>query len=158
MEYATCINESAYRGSLTYGQQYSVLAYDPDPQRPKIKIQADNGRVRWFPLICFDLRGAEVPRLHEVHIHDTIDEPLSSAIEVEVVLSNKEHRRCFFATPDALTKFGDFVHGTTIRVHCGMSDMIVVSTISEAIIEQTLHDIERQGRLFACTRPADTEE
>ncbi len=42
-----------YRDALTRGQLYPVLAFDEAQQQ--VKIRGDNGRVRWYPALCFDM-------------------------------------------------------------------------------------------------------
>lgn len=156
MNYATCINEAAYSTALTYGRRYAVLGYTPDAAAPRnIEIRADTGRVRQFPASCFDLTGADIPMLHTIHIRDPFIDTPAAAIEVDLVLSDNQRRWCFFATPQALLAFGEVVDGTNVRMHSGTPHMIIVSIISPHIIEQTLRYIERQGRLFACTKVID---
>ena len=161
MPNATCINESAYAGALTYGRQYPVLALDHDEQPQKVRVQGDNGRVRWYPALCFDLTGRVIPRLETIQICDDLAASDTVLIEVEVTLSDGKRRWCWFATPAALANVGDcFINGTKVRVLYGMPHLIVVSALNdevvsalnEQVIDQVLHHIERQGELLQCTR------
>jgi hypothetical protein len=152
MQYATCITESVYHDALTYGRKYAILGIKDDPHHPIIKVQGDNGRVRWFPASCFDLTGVDVPRLEAITICDDLAIAASAAIEVEISLSDGQRRWCFFATPEALMQFGDWIDGTTIRVHYGAPHLIIVDQLDETIIDQALRHIEGQGELLACTR------
>ena len=158
MDYATCINEAAYSGALTYGKRYVMLAVDDNPQRPKIKIQANTGRVRWLPAGCFDLHGNEVLTLEQIDVRDAVSDATTSVIEVEITLSNGQRRWCFFAEPQALLHFGDVLASSTMRVHYGVPHLIIVSTITEPIIEQALRHIERHGQLLACTKAVQGSE
>jgi hypothetical protein len=151
MQYATCITEASYHGALTYGRKYAMLAIKDDPHHPNVKIQGDNGRVRWFPAYCFDLSGSDVPLLQMVTICDDLLYADTSTIEVHVQLSDGQERWCFFVTPASLTQSGDWIDGTTIRIHYGAPHMIIVDQINAEIIEQALHHIEVQGELLACT-------
>ena len=50
--------------------------------------------------------------------------------------------------PSALATVGDWVDGTEVRVHLGVPHMIVVSEISQDIIERILRRMERDGELL----------
>jgi hypothetical protein len=152
VQYATCITESVYHDALTYGRKYLILDIKDDLHRPTIKIQGDNGRVRWFPAACFDQSGDDVPLLETMTVCDDLAIAAAAAIEVEISFSDGQKRWCFFATPQALTQFGDWIDGTTIRIHYGAPHLIIVDRLDETIIEQALRHIEGQGELLACTR------
>jgi hypothetical protein len=151
----TCIDESVYAGALTYGRKYSVLAFESDQQPRKVKIQADNGRVRWYPVLCFDLSGRDIPHLETLRICDDLAAADSALIEVEVTLSNGQRRWCLFATPITLGNAGDYIDGTTILIHYGVPHLIIVGTLDEQVINQALRYIERNGKLFVCTQPIE---
>jgi hypothetical protein len=85
-------------------------------------------------------------------IDDSIEEPLTHAIEVTVDL-NGQKRWCFFATPQLLASIGDWVDGTQVRVHLGVPHMIVVSELNEEIIDRVLHQLYDSGQLEAHTTP-----
>jgi len=150
---ATCIDESVYAGALTYGRKYPMLALEPNQQPRKVKIQGDNGRVRWYPALCFDLSGRDIPCLETIQICDDVVAADSVMIEVELTLSDGQRRWCLFATPTALTNTGDYINGTTIRIHYGVPHLIIVSTLDEQIINQALRHMERNGKLFVCSQP-----
>lgn len=79
----------------------------------------------------------------------TIDDDVSTigAVEVTVELQNGQRRWCFFITPHSLNCVGDYLPDTNVRVHFGVSHMIVVSQLDEAIVENTLRLIEKEGKL-----------
>lgn len=151
MQYATCITESVYHDALTYGRKYVILDIKDDPHRPNIKVQGDNERVCWFPASCFDLTGADVPRLEAITICDELATASSAAIEVEISLSDGQRRWCYFVTPEALRQFGDWIDGTTLHIHYGAPHLIIVDQLDETIINQALRHIEAQGELLTCT-------
>jgi hypothetical protein len=51
-----------------------------------------------------------------------------------------------------ISNVGDFMNGTTIRIHYGVPHLIILSTLDEQIIFHALHHIERNGKLFVCTQ------
>jgi hypothetical protein len=68
-------------------------------------------------------------------------------IEVTVTLTDGQFGWCFFMTPRALANCGDLVEGTQVRVHPGVPHMIVVSELSQDIIERVLRQLEAGGEL-----------
>ena len=86
----------------------------------------------------------------------TIDDDLAAqdngAIEVTLSLADGNRRWCFFMTPAALSRCGDWVEGTQVRFHYDAPHMIVVSaTLDHALIERVLQDLDRQGLLVKCS-------
>ena len=86
-------------------------------------------------------------------IDDPIVEPLTCSVEVTVSMRDGDERWCFFATPQLLSSVGDWVEGTLVRVHLGVPHMIVVSELSEAIIDRVLRQLDADGRLERHTTP-----
>lgn len=79
-------------------------------------------------------------------IDDPVDMPLVTSVEVTIDFPTGK-KWVFFATPELLASVGDYVDGTTVRVHLGETHMIVVSEISPAIIDAVLMDLDRSGEL-----------
>lgn len=79
-------------------------------------------------------------------IDDPITEPLTTSVEVTVNLDGNR-RWLLFATPQLLASTGDRVAGTRIRVHLGERHMIVVSELSEAVIDAVLASLAADGEL-----------
>jgi hypothetical protein len=102
MRRVTCINESCYSEALTYGRCYEALAIDDAGQHPKVKLQSDNQRVRWFPQYCFDMRGSPVPLLDTVTLHDDPSDAEQRRVEVDLHFSDGQRRWCWIATPHGL--------------------------------------------------------
>ena len=91
--------------------------------------------------------------IKSIEIEDPIELHVTMAIEVAIVTTEGEKRWCFFFTPEGMSACGDWIEGTKIRFHYGASHMILVSEISESIIEAALRDIDRQGKIELCTIP-----
>ena len=68
-----------------------------------------------------------------------------------VTCQDGSRRWCFFMTPSALASCGDWIPGTKIRMHPGVSHMIVVAEISKEIIEQVLRHLDTEGELSTHT-------
>lgn len=143
---ATCTDIAVYEDALTYGSRYRVLARDE--AKRQVQVRGDNARERWFPEYCFDLTGQPVARLVSVFT-EGLDAP---NVDVSIEFSDGTWRWCTFTTPDALAqRDGDDV-GEARLLGCGQ---LVVSTLTEAAIEQTLRHLESKGELRACTRRID---
>ena len=95
--------------------------------------------------------------IESIEIKDPLKMAARAAIEVDIKTTNGENRWCFFFTPEGIAACGDFIEGTDVRIHHGASHMIVVSEISEKIIEAALKDIENRGVLRECTRAFNPE-
>lgn len=91
--------------------------------------------------------------LRSYRIDDDLAAADSGAIDVTVTLTDEERRWCFFVTPRALAAVGDFVEGTSVRVHLGELHMIVVSEVSREIIERVLRELDAAGELVRRTLP-----
>lgn len=137
---ATCRCVSVYEEMLTYSRKYDVL----DSTDENVLVVDDAGKNKWYPKYCFDLSGADAPRLVSIHIDDPA--PFESPVEVTVHLSDGRRRWCWFATPQMLQESGDWVPGTTVRLHY-CCHMIVMSELSEGLIHAALRHLERQGDL-----------
>ena len=87
----------------------------------------------------------------------TIDDPLSlaptGAVEVTVTFDTGERRWCFFFTPDALSRCGDFVDDSDVRLHLGVPHMFVLSRIDSVLIEKVLRSLDTAGELVEHTVP-----
>jgi hypothetical protein len=87
-------------------------------------------------------------RIKTYNIQDDLALADQIGIEVTVTLTDGRLGWCFFMTPSALATAGDWVDGTEVRVHPGVPHMIVVSEISQEIIERVLRRLEADGELL----------
>lgn len=151
MNKVTCIRQSVYIKALTRGRKYEILAQDKTGRN--VKIKGDNGRVRWYPILCFDVSGSDVPVIQYIKITDEITYPLTSFLDVDVSLTNGENRWCLFVTPELLMRIGEQLREVKVRIQYGIPHMIIVSELNEEIIRKTLHYIDNQVELLNCTLP-----
>ena len=156
MSEIVCIDEGVYSEALTRGTHYSALA--EDAEKRQVKLRGDNGRARWFPTYCFDLEGREPVTMVGMTLGDDPEDPETRSVEVDIELSTGERRWCWFTTPKGLAEFlqARFESGDLLMY--GSPHLIVVSALSEAMIEQALDYIERQNRLLDCTRSIGSDE
>lgn len=147
----TCMSEGVYSGSLRYSHMYRVIAYDTDKRQ--MKVQNENGHVRWYPENCFVPGRKEFPKLARILAWDQIEDAQRSSVEVTIELSDGQRRWCFFITPEGLAHLdGQTLHGTVHLILYGAPHMIVLRDLSLQSIEEALSYIECQGELLACTR------
>ena len=156
MNEIVCIRESVYRGALTRGNTYRVIA--EKPEEGKVRVEADNRRMRWFPDYCFAPAGTAVPTLSRFTVDGKIENATDDIIEVTVELSDGQRRWCWFGTPKALIRCGELIDGTNIRFHFGLQHFIVATSISLDLIEKMLWYIDGQGDLLDCTRPLEEKQ
>jgi hypothetical protein len=79
-------------------------------------------------------------------IDDPIIDPLTCSVEVTIDFGGRK-RWLFFATPQLLASVGDFLDGTSVRLHLGELHMIVVSELNEAVIDKVLRQLNARGEL-----------
>lgn len=63
-------------------------------------------------------------------------------------MDDGSERWCFFFDPGRLALVGDLVEGTEVRLHLGVRHMIVVSKLSEEVIERVLLQLDGSGDLL----------
>jgi hypothetical protein len=143
-----------YASALTYGDQYRILASDSG--KGHVRVRGDNRKVRWYPDYCFDMTGQPVPKL----VHVDIDTPLNTPtvdvdVYVELTFSDGQQRWCTFTTPHVLSHLGGLQQFDGERLlSYDAPHLIVVTTISRAVIEQTLAFIQSHGKLMDCSKPS----
>lgn len=91
-------------------------------------------------------------RISRIDIDDPIDQS-DRAIEVTVTLDGGERRWCYFMTPEIARNCGDYIAGTTVRVHRGAAHLFIVSEVDEAIITRVLESVAAEGGIVECTLP-----
>ena len=91
-------------------------------------------------------------------IENDLTNQSTGAIEVIVEMDDGQRRWCFFMTPEAMRACGDWIDGTTTRIHYGSPHRIVVACVLDAeVIERALRHIDRAGQLEACTMALDSD-
>jgi hypothetical protein len=85
-------------------------------------------------------------------VDDPITDPLTCSVEVTVEVEGQK-RWLFFVTPQLLASVGDFVEGTQVRLHLGERHMIVVSELSESVIDKVLSSLYDAGEMASRTLP-----
>lgn len=63
-------------------------------------------------------------------------------------MDDDSERWCFFFDPVRLALVGDEVEGTEVRLHLGVRHMIIVSELSEEIIERVLLQLDSNHELL----------
>ena len=94
--------------------------------------------------------------VRSIKIEHEIPSPLTYAVEVTIEFESGDRRWCYFCTPESLGRFGDFLSGTTIRMHAGSPHMIVLSTVTEETMHAAVRELEKSGDLLNATRPLDS--
>jgi hypothetical protein len=155
MRHLVCITEAGYRGALTRGASYEVIALDDGARQ--FRIRDDRGRSRWYPAFCFADATATVARLAAVQLDDPVDHPTADWIEVTLTLTDGRRRWCAFTTPATVALRGEALgtDGQAFRAFFGAPHVVIVTQLSEPIIATTLDHLDRQGLIEACTLELD---
>jgi len=94
-------------------------------------------------------------QIQSIRIDDDLDIQDHGAIEVSVLLKSGERRWCFIFKPEAMSKCGDWIEGTRVPFHYGAPHRIVIgATLTEALIERAILDLDAQGLILECTLPS----
>jgi hypothetical protein len=144
----TCIASGAYQEALTRGEYYEVL--DEDDVKKQVKIRDNNHRVRWYPVILFNLHGETIPIISSWEFSTPVDDELDDWIEVNIYLNNGSRRWCSFVTPTHLQR----------RLSMPNSDpgfwsdhTVIVRSITPELIDKILNILNKNGELLKASRP-----
>ena len=159
-EFATCIDEGAYSwtGALVWGERYEVL--DVNASNGNIRVRGHNGRTRQFPSYCFDTSGSQVVRMVSFGFDDPIDDPESGFVEMSIEFSDGSRRCCTVCTgawivqalsPERCDKRLKDRQGRPFGMKENLSYHILVSRLTEDVMDAALHYLERQNRLSQAT-------
>ena len=132
---------------LTRGNGYEVL--DQDPKKGRLRLKSDNGRARWFPSECFDLRGRAVSTLTLWKFDDDVTDPFGW-IEVSLTFSNGSRRWSILFTPDRLKTLLEHPEGDA---GIQSAHMIIVKDLEWATVEAALRTFDEQGELEGASLP-----
>lgn len=144
----TCTTEGIY--DITQGRSYPLLALDEENGR--VKLRADNGRVRWFPVPYFDLHGdVSVPLLARWQFDQPVTDIATGGtekdnlVEVSFMMTNHTRRWCFFVTPLYLQRLMQERSPEQGLYAC---HMIVARDLRVATVDSILREMDRQGSLL----------
>jgi hypothetical protein len=149
VEQVVCIDVSIYMGALTRGKTYDVL--ERDTEKRQVRLQADNGRVRWFPFYCFAIAGQEYLKVESIVVENPISNPYCDAVEItlHVVAGDKESKRwCYFLTPAYVYQM--FENPAAAPLTLGRHG-IFVPVLTEEQIQSAVKYLETHNLLEECT-------
>ncbi|MGH1414293.1 MAG: hypothetical protein ACRBB0_12440 [Pelagimonas sp.] len=91
-------------------------------------------------------------KIERIKILDGLNEQRKCAIEVDIHMSDGQHRWCWVTTPEALNHFGDQVVASGGRFHGGTSHFTVIAApLSHDVILSVLDQITSNGELLRFT-------
>ena len=147
----TCTRESSYSRALTRGKQYELLAENEG----KVRVRSDNGRIRWYPSMCFDLEGNPAPRLSKWKFDDPPDEKPEMLVEITMQFSDGTYRWSIIATPASLK---NLLEGRDMEPGLWIPHMIVVRNFNAVDISLTVTQLDREGDLLGASKALEFEE
>jgi hypothetical protein len=147
----TCVNVATYENALTRGQVYEILANDAEKRQ--VKIRADNGRMRWFPLYCFEEGIRSLPSVVRIYVDDKIRNPHcdSAEVSIDVALDGEILRRwCYFLTPAYISQILEAKELEPVLL--GKHGILLPVLTPESITRAITH-LEKHNLLQECTLP-----
>lgn len=148
-----CVSVGTYEGKLTRGQKYIVLEHDSEQQR--VRIRGNNGRIRWYPMYCFDLEGGSVPILLRWQFDDPIEDEADDWVEVSFDLSDGTRRWCSLVTPARLKwHLEQPLADPGVRA----SHLIVIRSLSSEDVDRMLRLLDQQDELLDASLPLGPRE
>jgi hypothetical protein len=159
-KFATCICEGAYSwtGALVWGERYEVLGVNAF--NGNIRVRGHNGRTRWFPDYCFDTSGSQVVRILSFSFDDPIEDPECNWVDISIEFSDGSRRCCTVSTgariaqslsPERYPSVLKDRQGHPFRMIAHLPYTILVSRLTEDVMDATLYYLERQNELFQTT-------
>lgn len=93
-------------------------------------------------------------QIESITIEDDLSIQDRAAIEVSLKLKNGEKRWCLVFSPEAISRCGDWIKGTTVPFHYGTSHTIVIGAkLTEDLIHRAMYDLDSKDMIYACTMP-----
>ncbi|NGZ75729.1 hypothetical protein GYN08_10375 [Saccharibacillus sp. VR-M41] len=139
----TCTHIGAYGQALTKGKVYQAVAEEAE----RLRIIGDHQKRVWIEKYYFAEGEVEVPVLSGWKFDDPLED--FDLIEVTVTFNNGMKRWCLITTPERLVKHFEQLHleppGFNIR------HLIIVRTMNDEDIEQTLKYLDEQGEIEKAT-------
>lgn len=152
MEIVVCLDGGLYPGVLTEGKEYRVISW-AEP-KTRIQLRDDGGAVQWVPRCFFDVSRTSAPVLIKATPRDELEDDVDpSSFAVDIELSDGTSGWCFFTTPAALSELVETTVGDGDLHMYGEPNMIVVSDITQEIIDDTLAYLNTNGLLPSCIVP-----
>jgi hypothetical protein len=151
MESVVCVDIANFSEALTRGKGYDVL--DRNAEKSQLKINGDNGRVRWYPEYCFTGIDAKLLSVKSIIFDDKIENPYHDAVEITLLLTqgDQEMRRwCYFLTPSYVYKLLDTRSSTPFTV--GQHGMFL-PVLTEENIRDSVNYLESHNMIEICTLP-----
>lgn len=144
----TCKSIGAYEASLKKGKRYELL--DKNDLKNQVKIRDNNGRVRWYPTILFNLQGEDIPIVLGWEFTTPLDSEMDDWVEVKINLSDGTKRWCSFVTPEYLQ---EMISKSNSQPGFWSAHTIIVKNIKTDIIDKMLNILDQNGEILAASLP-----
>ena len=135
-----CISVSSYKAHLTFGRQYLVESHDP--VKRQLRIRGDQEKLRWFREELFSQVSPK--RISQV----IMDDPLHfDLVDVRVRLDDRSDWFVTFSTPEGIARI------LKNRGYLLGTDLVFLTKLTEASINDALRSLEEQDELGGMLRP-----
>ena len=139
----TCTSIGVYGHAITKGKVYHAVAEEAE----RFRIIGNHNKRVWIDKYYFVDGEVEVPLLSSWKFDDPLDD--FDLIEVTVTFSNGTKRWCLITTPERLVKH--FEQSRLDSPGFNIQHLIIVRTIKDEDIEQTLKYLDEHGEIEKAT-------
>jgi hypothetical protein len=155
-----CADPLGYSSALTRGKLHKLLAHDVT--RARVRVQGDNGRIRWFPSSCFDMVQNDYTIWIEAESWEAGEwRPEDSNSDVVVMRSDGSHWVATFVSyqnVETLTQKNKQTREALSGAYFWCSNMLLVDEVSRGRIEEVVHELMRVDEFEAVfARVTDTD-
>ncbi len=152
---ATCKSVGVYHKALSRGRKYKII----DESTDKIKLEGNDGRIRWFPKYSF-IPGEEMPpciksweyasRPADTFSTDGVNDHI--IYQILITLNDMRQAICLVATPLII---GNLLSHDSGEKVIWAPNLIIVNAIDDKIIDEALLELERRDELMDVIKLVD---
>lgn len=139
----TCTSIGVYGHALTKGKVYQTVAEEAD----RYRIIGNYNKRIWIDKYYFAEGEVEVPLLTSWKFDGRLED--FDLIEVTITFNNGTKRWCLIATPERLVEH--FKQSQLDPPGFNIQHLIIVRTMNDRDIEQTLKYLDEQGEIEKAT-------
>ncbi|GGG87099.1 hypothetical protein [Paenibacillus radicis (ex Gao et al. 2016)] len=143
----TCISIGNYGHALLRGKTYTVF----DEKNENYRITGNHGRRVWISKYYFVEGKHQIPILTSWKLDDEINE--FELLEVTLTFTDSSKRWCLITTPDKLKNY--LMDQVTSPPGINIQHLIIMKTLNQDDIEETLNYLDNQNELFQASKPLE---
>ncbi|WP_145412106.1 hypothetical protein [Paenibacillus xylanexedens] len=139
----TCTSIGVYGNALTKGKVYQAVSEEAH----RYRIIGNHSKRVWIDKYYFADGEVKVPILSSWKFDDSLED--FNLIEVTITFNNGTRRWCLITTPERLVEH--FKQAQLDPPSFNIQHLIIVRTMNDRDIEQTLKHLDEQGEIEKAT-------